>query len=127
MHLLRRMRSNFKQRHPNVSSLDNSVNSHKSWRTHGLMSAASKSHMFTIERVAEVFMKHPQERSETELRDVLAYMVKNVAFFRPTREKNQMKRKEKKSTPILTEDDKLKMFQVMLYKVNNQGDNLCVY
>ena len=54
-------------------------------------------------------------------------MVENVAFFRTVKQKEKLKRTEKRSTPHLTREDKMKMYEVMLYKVYNKGDALCVY
>ena len=52
-------------------------------------------------------------------------MVDNVAFFRTVKQKQALKKMEKRSTPHLTREDKMKMFEVMQYKVYNKGDNLC--
>ena len=54
-------------------------------------------------------------------------MVDNVAFFRTVKQKQALKKMEKRSTPHLIREDKMKMFEVMQYKVYNKGDNLCVY
>ena len=59
--------------------------------------------------------------------NVHAYMIENVAFFRTVKQRKDDKKVDKRSTPVLTREDKMKMYEVFLYKVYSKGDNLCTF
>lgn len=54
-------------------------------------------------------------------------MVENVKFFQTVKEKDYLESAQKGTTPHLTREDKMKMYEVMLYKIFKKGDVLCKF
>lgn len=68
--------------------------------------------------------KPSHERKEKDYEDVHAYMTEHIKFFQTRKESDYNKNVTKSSVPVMTYNDKMEMYKVMLYRVHKQGKNL---
>ena len=78
-----------------------------------------------MQNVAEILQRPHNERDKQDYEDVHNYMVFNVKFFQSAKSDP-----DSKSAPRgnqLSREDKLRLYEVMMYKVYGQGEILCEY